>query len=214
LGARKADLDEEFRDKAEKVFAQFGDPRERAVQDAKMMWLAWRGDDRFVQVHLSDQVGLESSWRFCKYTEVPSLVERYKYVEARPMRSPFTEHVLASLTALFQRLVSERIGARVYSLSLNGDTAGLTQDGIDAGRAYKYASEGFEIVADWPKEPRGVLKSRSISLSQERFLYFDFVHKVARATHSERGFAQMLARQERASARRRRKSLLKWIVSG
>jgi len=212
IGTNGTNLDKEFELRAKRVFAQFSDPSSRAMEDAKMMWLAWRGDERFVQVHLSGQPGFESSWRFSDYAEIDDLVERFKHVEVRPVHSPFADHVLAHLTILMQRRVAGQSGARIYTLPTIASAQGISEKEAVIEDAYKYAKEGLEVVADWLKEPNGFLKSKSISLTSDHFLYTDFVNPKGRGRSSARGFMFMLSAKERASARRRKRSLIKWIL--
>jgi hypothetical protein len=211
---RESPLSRDFELRASKVFAQFSNPSLEAMKDAKMMWLAWRGDERFVQVHASDLPGLESSWRFYEYTETERLVERFRHVEVRPIAPPFADHVLAFLSVLMQRKVAEGGGARVYSSPVDPRTQGTSDLETKIEETYKRASEGYEVVADWLQDPGGALKSKSVSLSQERFLYLDFVHPKGRKYPSPRGFMYMLNTQDRASTRRRKRALLKWVVFG
>lgn len=212
IGTNGTDLDREFELRAKKVFAQFSDPSTRAIEDAKMMWLAWRGDERFVQVHLGDQLGFESSWRFSDYAEIDDLVERFKHVEVRPVHSPFADHVLAHLTILMQRRVAGQSGARIYTLPTIASAQGISEKEAVIEGAYKYAKEGLEVVADWLKEPNGFLKSMSISLTSDHFLYTDFVNPGSHRLSRAKGFMYVLSAKERASARRRRRSLIKWIL--
>ena len=190
-------MDEHFRTRAKKVFAQFADPYEKALLDAEMMWLACRGDERYVQVYLGRQAGLESAWQFFQYTEVPLLVERYKHVEVRPVDPPFADHILASLAVLLQHLVTAQRGVRVYMFSSEHGDDGLERD-VAAGEAFKQAKEGHEVVADWRGE--GVLKTRSVMLSRDRFLFIDYRSGYRRS--NARGFVYWVKKSERDATRR------------
>ncbi len=206
-------MEERFELEAKRIFSQFGDPAQRAAEDAMMMWLAWRGDESYLQALLSDQLGSESSWRFCRYSDVEGLITRFKHVEVRPIVPPFADHVLARLAVLVQKRVAEDRGAEVYRVTPDGiPEVGGERNAID--EVYRHAKEGFDVVADWPKEPHGILKRRTMSLSSRRFLYLDFVHPRKGGQTNSRGFMYVLSGKERASSRLRRRSLIRWILTG
>lgn len=211
-GVQDTRIDREFETRAKRVFGQFGDPTQKALDDAKMMWLAWRGDDRFVQARLGDQTGNESSWRFCEYKDAEFLIERFGLVEIRPMRRPFADHVLAFLSVLLQRKVAERRGAVVYAVPSEAPMQGTMRVEAKIEEAYIRAKDGFEVIADWPREPGGVLKSRSISLSKDQFLFTEFVRANGGRQPRSHGFVYMLSSKERASARLRKRDLIRWIL--
>lgn len=214
MRSRSAERDERFAERAREVFAGYKDCCEKADRDARMMWLAWLGDDRYLQVHRSNQAGRESAWQFCEYTEIPLLVERCKSVEARPLSAPFTDRIIAFLTVLVQRQVGESRGVRVYSLSTSADTLGFVETDIDVADTYDRIKDGYEVVADWKGQPEGVLKNKTISLSPERFVCLDYAHVGDKVPTSSRGFIYTFKRQDRAIARRRRQSAVKWVMSG
>jgi len=211
---RSAERDERFEERAREVFAEYKDSYEKASRDAQMMWLAWRGDDRYLQVHRTNQVGRESAWQFCEYIEIPLLIEHCNGIEARPLCAPFSDQVLAFLTVTMQRQAGQSMGVRVYSLATSADTLGFVETEMDIGDAYSRVKSGCEVVADWLGEPEGILKSKTISLSLERFLYLDYEHAGDKAAKNARGFIHTFKRQDRAIARRRKQSAVKWVMSG
>ncbi len=201
-----------FRERAEKVFASFNDPYDVAVQDAKMMWLAWRGDDRFVQVHLSDRAGSGSSWRFCQYEEIPGLTELHRYLEARPLQHAFSDHVVASLVVLMQHEVEDGSGVRVYAVPVDAEKP--TEEVMPGvSDAYAKVKEGFEVIADWHQRPGEPLKTKSISIRSDRFVFADFPRLASRTSSGAKGWARVLADHDKADSRRRRKSPLGWVLS-
>ena len=211
---RSAERDERFAERAKEVFGGYKDSFEKASRDAQMMWLAWRGDDRYLQVHRSNQIGRESAWQFSEYTEIPMLIENCKSVEARPLSAPFTDRILAFLTVALQHQVGESTGVRVYSLSTDRDTLGFVETEIDVADTYNRVKDGYEVVADWKGEPDGVLKSKTIALSSEHFLYLDYVQVGNKVPLSARGFIYTFKKQDRSIARRRKQSAVKWVMSG
>ncbi len=210
---RGMERDDLFADRAREVFAGYSDPYEKACRDAKMMWLAWRGDDRYLQVHRVNQGGRESAWQFCEYIEIPLLIERCKGLEARPIGALFSDRVLAFLAVTLQRQVGESSGVRVYSLSTRGDAIGFVETEISVASAYSRIREGGKVVADWTGEPEGVLKSKTISLSPDHFSYNDY-HTEDKVPLRSRGFIYAFKRQDRATARRRKQSAVRWVMSG
>ena len=128
------------------------------------------------------------------------------------MHPPFAEHVLAHLAAILQRAVDEQSGAKVYTIPTSGNGQEVAGEETKIGEAYKHAKEGLEVVADWLKEPGGFLKRKTFSLSCTRFLFVDFVHSKGTRLGNSRGFTYALTSKERASARRRKRSLIRWIM--
>ena len=213
--AIRQDIREDFIRRAEQVFAQYGDPAERALEDARMMWLAWRGDERYLEVYLGDQVGRQSSWQFCEYHDVPEMIRHHKYVEVRPMYAPFADHVLAFLVVLLQREVGKSPGAEVYSRSTDPNVLGFVERRVDCSRAYDVVKEGAEVVADWTRRPGEVLKTRSMSISSDHFSFFDYVKKRDKTPINSRGFIYVFKKQDRKAAKRKqRQSPVRWIMSG
>ena len=204
-----------FAKRAEDVFGHHRDPIERALQDAEMMWLAWRGDERYLEAYLGDQAGRQSSWQFCEYHDVPEMVRRYKSVEVRPMYSPFADHVLAFLVVLLQREVGKSPGASVYSRSTDPNVLGFIERKIDCTKAYDVVKEGAEVVADWTRRPGDVLKTRSIGISSDHFSYSDYIRSEDKSPPNSRGFIYVFKKQDRLAARRkRRQSTIRWVMSG
>lgn len=180
-----------------------------------MMWLAWRGDERYLEVYLGDQTGRQSSWQFCEYHDIPEMIRHYKHVEIRPMHPPFADHILAFLVVLLQREVGSSPGANIYSRSSDPKVLGLVETKIDCAGAYDRVKEGVEVVADWIRRPGDVLKTRSISISLEHFSFFDYVKKGDKTPLNARGFIYVFKKQDRVAARRKhRQSAVRWVMSG
>lgn len=208
------ELDTRFKARAKEVFGQVRDPYKKAIADAQMMWLAWRGNDKYVQAHLGDQAGKESSWQFLDYKDVPSLIERCKHMEVRPINPPFADHIIAHFAILMRKLVDAGRGVRVYSTRLNVQNLDLTEAEVNISDTYRCIKEGSEVYADWIKLPGKILKSKSVALSSERFLYVDFASDGDKTPASARGFIYFFKKQDRAAARRRhRQSAVKWVTS-
>lgn len=212
--SRKATHDE-FARRAEQVFAQHGDPVEKALLDAEMMWLAWRGDDKYLEVYLGDQAGRQSSWQFCEYNDIPEMIRHYKYVEVRPMYPPFADHILAFLVVLLQREVGRNPGANVYSRSIDSNVLGFVERKVDCARAYDVVKGGSEVVVDWIRQPGDVLKTRSMSVSADHFSSSDYTRTGDKTPLNSRGFIYIFKKQDRLAAKRkRRQSAVRWVMSG
>jgi hypothetical protein len=208
-------IETDFMNMAAKVFAQHSDPCAKAVEEAKMLWLAWRGDEKYVEVYLGDQVGRQSAWRFYEYHELPEMIRHYRHVEVRPMYPPFADHVLAFLVVLLQQEVETRGRAKIYSRSSDPRVLGFVETEIDDAAIYDRVKEGAEVIADWSRKPGDVLKTRSISLSPEHFSFFDYVKAGDKTPLNARGFIYVFKKQDRAAAKRKhRQSAVRWIMSG
>lgn len=212
---RSPTIEKDFESTSRRVFAQYTDPYSKAAEEARMLWLAWRGDEKYVEVYLGDQAGRQSSWQFCDYHDLPGMIRRYKHVEARPVYAPFADHVLAFLVVLFQREVGKSPGADVYSRSSDPKIIGFVDKKIDCSVAYDVAKDGSEVVADWARRPGDVLKTRTMSVSPDRFSFFDYTRVGDKTPLASRGFIYVFKKQDRLAARRKnRQSAVRWIMSG
>jgi hypothetical protein len=69
-----------------------------AELEAKMLWLAWRGDDDYLIWHSGSVAGRESSWKICDHRNIERILkESRSREEFRPITEVFSEQVLASL---------------------------------------------------------------------------------------------------------------------
>jgi hypothetical protein len=201
----------EFDKTASHVFKQFRNPHSEALLDAMMMWLAWRGDERYVQVHLSYD-DRSSSWRFCEYESVPILIRKFKHVEVRPINPPFPDYLLAFFSIILRDQVNDNGETKIRSRRFGPDSTGFSERPIDVSEIFGCAREGCVIYADWPSSD-GVLLKKSINLSRDFFYYLDYEGRSHPAA-GEKGFIYILKKKDASGARRRRKDVLRWVRRG
>jgi hypothetical protein len=208
-----SELSTAFGVRAREVFGSHGKSQRLAEAEAIRLWLAWRGDQSYLVVHLGSRAVREGSWRVVRYTEIPGLSEEHNFIEARGFGRDLPEYVLARFIQFFVREVNRVPGARVTAEGIE-ESPGPVHVGHEiADEAYGYLKAGKVLTARWPGNGAPGLYARILVLSKDAVQdsrYPALAEVMGSHRESDRGFTKFL---ERAEAKRQ-KSWVKWVTHG
>ncbi len=210
------DSEKKFETQATRIYAHFKLPTEIALDEAKKLWLAWRGDSDYLISCLSNKTDKESAWRVIHYTELPDLCNKYDHVEAQSLNKSFSDHVIAFLSRFLTDESGKLPGVETISqasMSLEYDQPEISV--IDPHELFGHINNGREICVRWRSANVPNLFAKVFSLSCSSFKYSNYPKLDAPIKNTRTSnFMLFFKRDEASSRRRRRRSLTRWVMFG
>ncbi len=211
------DLEKKFEEYARRVYNQFKSPMQSATDEAKMLWLAWRGNEDYLICCLGKETGKESVWRVIHYSMIPDLCEKYNHIEVRSLNESFADYILAFISR-FLTAESDKLGGAetVIQMAPSLEHGRGQTVAIDQRELFAHISKGEEVSVRWHSQKAPTLFSKVISLSPSTFrcLKYPKLDAPMKTLRISNNFMRFFKRDESSSRRRRRRSLTRWVMFG
>jgi uncharacterized membrane protein YecN with MAPEG domain len=209
-----SNLSNKFLQAEKRIYGNFSESHQIALDESMMLWLAWRGDPEYMITASGINFDKEISWRLIHYKDISSMFEKYDHVESRILGGIIPDHMLAYFARFLINETEKVPGYQVHiEESIANDKERTNYYSIEPNDSFKYLSSGKTIVARWPSESSSVLCTRTITISNKevrcsKYPSIDSQYKQTINTNKFMKFIETRARQ------RKHRSLSRWLLTG
>lgn len=213
------DIIQKFLERVSSVYGTLESREQIALNEARMLWLAWRGNEDYLTVHIASEKGKESAWQIIPYCKLPYFFDKYESVEARTFGNDFDDHIVTFLYN-YIRNEMDKAAVELYAepnYEEIGNPSVPVHVRIEAIDLFDNIKSKKIIVIKWPSNETPELFSRILVLSATSIKNSKFPgleKKFDPRQMGGKGFMKFIKREELSSRRRRKRFLIRWVLHG